>query len=131
MSSSSTSVAPVSGAAGQIELDGGGARNSAGNALTLVDGRTGAGSPRSRSNAATAAPCRQQSPAVWYLAWWDEVDVPEGRGCRLRVAHRRPEDGVGAGDGVDVSEVAGAGVGLGEIAMRPKPVVWGTLVRGQ
>lgn len=43
MSSRSTSQVPASVAAGQIQANGGGTQDSAGNALTLVDGRTGAG----------------------------------------------------------------------------------------
>jgi hypothetical protein len=70
MSSSSTSVAPASVAAGQIQIDGGGTRDSAGDALTLVDGRTGAGVTavtikRSYGNSVQATVANG-----WYLAWW-------------------------------------------------------------
>jgi hypothetical protein len=70
MSSSSTSVAPASVAAGQIQIDGGGTQDSAGNALTLVDGRTAAGVTavtikRSDSNSVQATVANG-----WYLAWW-------------------------------------------------------------
>ncbi len=70
MSSSSTTVAPASVAAGQIELDGGGTRDGAGNALTLVDGRTGAGVTavtiqRSDGNSVQATVANG-----WYMAWW-------------------------------------------------------------
>lgn len=70
MSSSSTSVAPASVAAGQIQIDGGGTQDSAGNALTLVDGRTAAGVTavtikRSDGNSVQATVANG-----WYLAWW-------------------------------------------------------------
>jgi hypothetical protein len=70
MSSSSTSVAPANVAADQIQIGGGGTRDSAGNALTLVDGRTGAGVTavtikRSGSNSVQATVAND-----WYLAWW-------------------------------------------------------------
>jgi hypothetical protein len=70
MSSSSTSPTPASIAAGQIQSGGGGTRDAAGNALTLVDGRTGAG--------VTAVTIERSDPSSvqatvangWYLAWW-------------------------------------------------------------
>ena len=70
MSSSSTSAAPASVAAGQIQTGGSGTRDSAGNALTLVDGRTGAGVTavtikRSDGNSVQATVANG-----WYLAWW-------------------------------------------------------------
>jgi len=70
MSSSSTSVVPTSVAAGQIQIGGTGTRDSAGNALTLVDGRTGAGVTavtikRSDGNSVHATVANG-----WYLAWW-------------------------------------------------------------
>ncbi len=70
MSSSSTSVAPVSVAAGQIELDGGGTRDSAGNALTLVDGRTGAGVTAVTIERTDAGSVQATVANGWYLAWW-------------------------------------------------------------
>ncbi len=70
MSSSSTSVAPVSVAAGQIELDGGGTRDSAGNALTLVDGRTGAGVTAVTIERSDGSSVQATVANGWYLAWW-------------------------------------------------------------
>ena len=70
MSSSSTSVAPVSVAAGQIELDGGGTRDAAGNALTLVDGRTGAGVTAVTIERRDGSSVQATVANGWYLAWW-------------------------------------------------------------
>jgi hypothetical protein len=70
MSSSSTSAAPVSVAAGQIELDGGGTRDSAGNALTLVDGRSGAGVTGVTIERSDGSSVQATVTDGWYLAWW-------------------------------------------------------------
>ncbi len=70
MSSSSTSAVPVSTAAGQIELDGGGTRDSAGNALTLVDGRTGAGVTAVSIKRDDGSSVQATVANGWYLAWW-------------------------------------------------------------
>jgi hypothetical protein len=70
MSSRSTSVAPASVAAGQIELDGGGTRDSAGNALTLVDGRTGAGVTAVTIERRDGSSVQATVANGWYLAWW-------------------------------------------------------------
>ncbi len=70
MSSRSTSVAPLSVAAGQIELDGGGTRDSAGDALTLVDGRTGAGVAAVTIERSDGSSVQATVSNGWYLAWW-------------------------------------------------------------
>ncbi len=70
MSSSSTSATPVSVAAGQIELGGGGTRDSAGNALTLVDGRTGAGVTAVTIERSDGSSVQATVAGGWYLAWW-------------------------------------------------------------
>jgi hypothetical protein len=70
MSSSSTSQTPASVAAGQIELDGGGTRDSAGNALTLVDGRTGAGVTAVTIHRSDGSSVQATVTNGWYLAWW-------------------------------------------------------------
>jgi hypothetical protein len=70
MSSSSTSVAPVSVAAGQIQPGGGGTRDSAGNALTLVDGRTGAGVTAVTIKRSDGSSVQATVANGWYLAWW-------------------------------------------------------------
>jgi hypothetical protein len=70
MSSSSTLVAPASVAAGSIQLGGGGTRDSAGNALTLVDGRTGAGVTAVTIERSDGTSVEATVANGWYLAWW-------------------------------------------------------------
>jgi hypothetical protein len=70
MSSSSTSAAPARVAAGQIELGGGGTRDSAGDALTLVDGRTGAGVTAVTIERSDGSSVQATVAGGWYLAWW-------------------------------------------------------------
>jgi hypothetical protein len=70
VSSRSISAAPVSVAAGQIDLDGGGTRDSAGNALTLVDGRTGAGVTAVTIERSDGSYVHATVANGWYLAWW-------------------------------------------------------------
>ena len=70
MSSGSTSVAPASVAAGQIQLGGGGTRDSAGNALTVVDGRTGAGVTAVTIKRSDGSSVQATVANGWYLAWW-------------------------------------------------------------
>ena len=70
MSSSSTSVTPTSVAAGQIQLDGGGTRDGAGNTLTLVDGRTGAGVTAVTIERSDGSSVQATVAKGWYLAWW-------------------------------------------------------------
>ena len=70
MSSSSTSAAPASGTAGQVQLRGGGTRDSAGKALTLVDGRTGAGVTAVTIERSDGSSVQATVANGWYLAWW-------------------------------------------------------------
>jgi hypothetical protein len=70
MSSSFTSAAPVNVAAGQIHPGGGGMRDSAGNALTLVDGRTGAGVTAVTIELRDGSSVQATVAGGWYLAWW-------------------------------------------------------------
>jgi len=70
MSSTSTSGSPASVAAGQIELDGTGTRDAAGNALTLVDGRTGAGVTGVTIERSDGTSVQATVSNGWYLAWW-------------------------------------------------------------
>jgi hypothetical protein len=70
MSSSSTPQAPAAVAAGQIEANGGGTRDSAGNALTLVDGRTGAGVTAVTVDRSDGSSVQATVAGGWYLAWW-------------------------------------------------------------
>ena len=57
-------------AAGQIQLDGGGTRDSAGDALTLVDGRTGAGVTAVTIERSDGSSVQATVTNGWYLAWW-------------------------------------------------------------
>jgi hypothetical protein len=70
MSSSSRSVAPASVAAGQIGRGGGGMQDSAGNALTLVNGRTGAGVTAVTIERSDGSSVQATVANGWYLAWW-------------------------------------------------------------
>jgi hypothetical protein len=70
MSSSSTSQVPASVAAGHIQSNGGGTRDSAGNALTLVDGRTGAGVTAVTIDRGDGSSVQATVAHGWYLAWW-------------------------------------------------------------
>jgi hypothetical protein len=70
MSSSSISAAPTSIAAGQIQLNGGGTRDAAGHALTLVDGRTGAGVTAVSIKRSDGSTVQASVANGWYLAWW-------------------------------------------------------------
>jgi hypothetical protein len=70
MSSSSTSQAPASIAAGQIQSSGGGTRDSAGDALTLIDGRTGAGVTAVAIERGDGSSVQATVANGWYLAWW-------------------------------------------------------------
>jgi hypothetical protein len=70
MSSSATSTEPASVAAGHIQVDGGGTRDSAGNALTLVDGRIGAGVTAVTIERSDGSSVQATVADGWYLAWW-------------------------------------------------------------
>jgi hypothetical protein len=70
MSSSSTSTAAADVAAGQIQLNGGGTRDAAGNALTLVDGRVGAGVTAVTIERSDGSSVQATVTDGWYLAWW-------------------------------------------------------------
>ena len=63
-------AAPASVAAGQIQLGGGGTRDSSGNALTLVDGRTGAGVTAVTIERSDGSSVQATVANGWYLAWW-------------------------------------------------------------
>jgi hypothetical protein len=70
MSSTSTTTAPVSVAAGQIQFRGGGMRDSAGDALTMLDGRTGAGVTAVTIDLSDGSSVEATVADGWYLAWW-------------------------------------------------------------
>jgi len=70
ISSRSTAVAPASVAAGRVQLDGGGTRDSAGNALTIVDGRTGSGVAAVTIDRSDGSSVQATVANGWYVAWW-------------------------------------------------------------
>jgi len=70
MSSTATSATPASVAAGQIQSRGFGMRDSAGNALTLVDGRIGAGVTAVTIEGSDGSSVQATVANGWYLAWW-------------------------------------------------------------
>jgi hypothetical protein len=70
MSSTSTSAAPASVAAGQIQSGGGGTRDAAGHALTLVDGRIGSGVTAVTIERSDGSSVQATVAGGWYLAWW-------------------------------------------------------------
>jgi hypothetical protein len=70
MSSTATSSTPASVAAGQIQLGGGGTRDSAGNALTVVDGRAGTGVTAVTIERTDGSSVQATVTDGWYLAWW-------------------------------------------------------------
>jgi hypothetical protein len=67
-SNSGSSQADV--AAGQVQLIGSGMKNSAGQALTLVDGRIGAGVTSVRIDRSDGTSVQATVSGGWYLAWW-------------------------------------------------------------
>jgi hypothetical protein len=73
MASTSTSATAVSVGAGQIELSGGGRRDSAGDALTVVDGRVGAGVSAVTIDRADGSSVQATVEDGWYLAWWPGI----------------------------------------------------------
>lgn len=70
MSSSSKTLAPISVAAGQITFRVAGMRDSAGNALTLVDGTAGAGVTAVTIELSDGSSVQATVMGGWYLAWW-------------------------------------------------------------
>jgi hypothetical protein len=70
MASGATSASAVTVPAGQIDLGGGGSRDSAGDALTLVDGRTGAGVTAVTIERSDGSSVQATVTNGWYLAWW-------------------------------------------------------------
>jgi hypothetical protein len=56
--------------AGQVQLFGSGMENSSGQALTLVDGRIGAGVRSVRIDRSDGSSVQATVSGGWYLAWW-------------------------------------------------------------
>jgi hypothetical protein len=70
MSSTWRSIAPAHIAPDQIQLAGVGTRDSAGDALTLVDGRTGADVTAVTIDRSDGSSVQATVAHGWYLAWW-------------------------------------------------------------
>ena len=72
LSIASTSSGPAEGdvPAGQIQLFGSGIENSSGQALTLVDGRVGAGVTSVTIDRSDGVSVQATVSGGWYLAWW-------------------------------------------------------------
>ncbi len=70
MSARHTLAAPASLAAGQIEPGGLGTQDSTGNALTVVDGRTGSGVTAVSIERSDGSSVQATVDNGWYLAWW-------------------------------------------------------------
>jgi hypothetical protein len=70
VSSSSTLDSVVSPPTGHIQIGGGGTRDSAGDALTLVDGRAGAGVTAVKVERSDGSSVEATVVNGWYLAWW-------------------------------------------------------------
>lgn len=70
LSSESTSVSTDSVPAGQIQSGGGGQRDAVGNALTLADGRIGAGVTAVTLELSDGSTVQATVSDGWYMAWW-------------------------------------------------------------
>jgi hypothetical protein len=70
MAQSQQTVTAPQLAAGQVELAGDGTRDSAGDDLTLVDGRTGAGVTAVTIERSDGSSVQATVVGGWYLAWW-------------------------------------------------------------
>lgn len=70
MQSRSSSSTPMSVAAGQIQFGGGGTRDSAGNDLTLADGRIGTGVTTVTLELSDSSSVQTTVDNGWYMAWW-------------------------------------------------------------
>jgi hypothetical protein len=70
MASSVSGPSQAEVSAGQIQLNGFGMKNSSGHALTLVDGRIGAGVTSVTIDRSDGTSIRATVSGGWYLAWW-------------------------------------------------------------
>ena len=73
---SASSTAPSRPPTGQISLAGLGTRDSAGDALTLVDGRTGTGVRAVTIHRSDGSSVQATVANGWYLAWWPGTSTP-------------------------------------------------------
>jgi hypothetical protein len=70
MSSNSSSTVPVTVAAGQLQFSGGANRDTAGNQLTLADGRAGTGVTAVTFELSNGTSVQATVTGGWYMAWW-------------------------------------------------------------
>jgi hypothetical protein len=70
IASSNSGASQVGVPAGQVQLTGSGMRNSSGQALTLVDGRIGAGVTSVTIDRSDGSSIQATVAGGWYLAWW-------------------------------------------------------------
>jgi hypothetical protein len=70
IASSNSGSSQVDVPAGQVELAGSGMKNSSGQALTLVDGRIGAGVTSVGIHRGDGSSVQATVSGGWYLAWW-------------------------------------------------------------
>jgi hypothetical protein len=70
MSSRSSSSAPISVAPGQLQFSGGATRDSAGDQLTLADGRAGTGVNAVTFELSDGTAVQATVSGGWYMAWW-------------------------------------------------------------
>lgn len=70
MGSVSSSTTPVTVAAGQLQFAGGISRDSAGDQLTLADGRTGSGVTAVSFGLSDGTEVQATVSGGWYMAWW-------------------------------------------------------------
>jgi len=70
IASSNSGSSPADVPAGQVQLTGSGMKNSSGQALTLVDGRIGAGVASVTIDRGDGSSVQATVSGGWYLAWW-------------------------------------------------------------
>jgi hypothetical protein len=70
MSSSSSSSVPTTAPAGQLQFSGGANRDSAGNQLTVADGRAGTGVTAVTFELSDGTTVQATVTDGWYMAWW-------------------------------------------------------------
>jgi hypothetical protein len=70
IASSNSGRNPAEVPAGQVQLNGSGMKNSSGQALTLVDGRIGAGVTAVTIHRGDGSSVQATVSGSWYLAWW-------------------------------------------------------------
>lgn len=140
MASSSSSTTPVTVAAGQLQFAGGISRDSAGDQLTLADGRTGSGVTAVSFDLSDGTKVQATVSAGWYMAWWPgtasatnaevttasgtaSVAVPAGpqmprcpTGANCQAGYSDDGGASASGGGVSVSGAGAYGFGGGSVS---------------